>query len=65
MFFLNNKEIDYNYVYLSNLRFIFLKQNYSLNNSYLLKKPNINFFFIFNKILDLNLLKIYNNLLII
>lgn len=65
MFFLNYKETNLNFIYNSTLRFIFIKQNIKINNSYILKLPKIKYYFIFRKIVDINLLKVYNNILLI
>jgi hypothetical protein len=65
MYFLNYKETDLNYINNSSLRSILLKQNVQIRSSYILKLPNIKYYFIFKKIVDINLLKIYNNIVLI
>ncbi len=63
MFFLNYNEINLNFVYRSSLRFIILKQNNKIKNSFILKLPKIQFYFIIKKIIELNSLKLFNNII--
>jgi len=65
MFFLNYKETDLNYINNSCLRLIFIRQVLEIKNSYILKLPRMKYYFIFRKIVDINLLKIFNNIMLI
>ena len=65
MYFLNFKETDLNYINNSCLRLILLRQNVQIKNSYILKLPEIKYYFIFNKIIDMHILKIFNNVMLI
>ena len=65
MYFLNYKEVDLFYINKSTLRYILFKQNLNLNNIYDINLPIIRYYFIFKKIVDINLLKIYNNVILI
>ena len=58
MYYLNYKELDLDYIYRSTLRSLFSKQNLALQNTYALGLPQIELSFIFNKIVDLNILKL-------
>jgi hypothetical protein len=65
MYFLNYTETNLRFVYFSTIRLLILRQKSNFNNSYIIKMPVIKYYFIFNKIVEVNLLKIYNNLLIL
>jgi len=65
MFFLNRNETDLKYINNSCLRLIFLKQNSNIKNSYILKLPQMKYYFIYKKIVDISLLKLYNNSILI
>ena len=65
MYFLNYNETNLNYIYLSNLRLILLKQNIKLKNVYLLNLPKIQLNFIFLKLIELNILKLFNNVMLL
>lgn len=62
MFFLNYRETNLRYIYSSTLRNIYIRQNLFINNPNILKLPKIELYFIFDKIIELDLLKVSNHL---
>jgi hypothetical protein len=65
MYFLNYNELNIDYIYKSNIRFIILKQNYNFKNNFIIDLPKINFNFIFLKKIELNSLKVFNNIFLL
>jgi hypothetical protein len=63
MYFFNYQEVKLSYIYFSSLRFIMLKQNYLIDNHFFLILPCVKLSFIFLKIIELNNLKIINNII--
>lgn len=62
MYFLNYNELKFDYIYKSNIRFIILKQNLNCKNSFMINLPRLDLSFIFLKKIELNSLKIFNNI---
>ena len=62
MLFLNYKETDLSYIYSSSLRSIIYKQSLSVNNVYETSLPKVALYFVFSKVLEINLLKLSNHL---
>lgn len=65
MYYLNYIETDLSFIYKSNLRLIILKQNYFVKNCFILELPNIEINCIFNKIIELNILKLFNYIVLL
>jgi len=63
MFFLNSNEIDLKFVNYSTINRIKINKYFLVKNKYELVNPNIQIFYYFNRIIDLDFTKIYEYLL--
>jgi hypothetical protein len=65
MLFLSYKEVDYDFIYKNTLKNIFFKQNLQLKHLTHLKLPEVNLFFDYRRIVELNLLKVFYNIMLL
>jgi len=65
MLFLNYSEVNMKYLFSSVLRPIVIKQNFLFYNTKSLKLPKIELYFVFDKIAEMDLIKVANNIILL
>jgi len=65
MLFLNYKEVDYDFIYKNTLKTIFYRQNFNLKHIKKLELPKVKLFFDYRRIVELNLLKTFYNVMLL
>jgi len=65
LLFLNYKETDYDFVYNNTLKNVFIRQNMKLKHTQNLFLPQVKLFFDYRRIVELNSLKIFYNIMLL